>query len=256
VYAFCLAVGITEFSINGLFHHLCGIFWDYWFVPAYIGLYILSPIINSFVEKSKPGKLVVYLVCFYIFQLACQCFQPSYFNCGYSMLSFVGLYIIGRYIKVTGVVDEIKNRKELAALVLLVTLLIVLCGIAGCTILKKNGTDLTTYHIPFTFTYNNPLIVIQSILIFLFFLKLDIKSKFINWCAISSFSIYLLHMHTDLKQHFYAITDSWYEYPLYLHYCLIIMTMIVVSVVAIPVDKLRITCFNILYNKISKILTK
>jgi surface polysaccharide O-acyltransferase-like enzyme len=71
-----------------------------WFIKSYIGLYILSPILNCFCEKATEKQFVIFLTGFYIFQTLYGLLDAvTFINGGYSTFSFIGLYILAQYIK-------------------------------------------------------------------------------------------------------------------------------------------------------------
>lgn len=52
----CIITGLTQFSIGGLWHHLNCLLLDYWFVTAYLILYMFAPVLNSFYRQWGGGK--------------------------------------------------------------------------------------------------------------------------------------------------------------------------------------------------------
>lgn len=74
-----------------------------WFIKAYIGLYILSPLLNTYTEYANKGQFLSVLIPFYIFQSIWGILgaAPFIMN-GYSVFSFVGLYLLARFIRIYG----------------------------------------------------------------------------------------------------------------------------------------------------------
>ena len=71
-----------------------------WFIEAYIGLYILAPMINRFIEKSTHRELGIFILAFYLFSTLFGYLGKAYdFNKGMSIISLVGLYLIGAYLR-------------------------------------------------------------------------------------------------------------------------------------------------------------
>lgn len=75
---------------------------QYWFVRAYIILYLLSPVLNSFVNTAKRKQLLLFILLFYLVQTIYGWYlgKAAWFDKGYSPLSFFGLYLIGRYLRI------------------------------------------------------------------------------------------------------------------------------------------------------------
>ena len=74
-----------------------------WFIKAYIGLYILAPMLNLFAEKATKRQLALTLLAFYSFQTLYGWTNSAVFvEQGYSTFSFIGLYLLARYLKLHG----------------------------------------------------------------------------------------------------------------------------------------------------------
>ena len=76
---------------------------QYWFIQAYIVLFIFSPVLNNFLERSSEKELLLLLTSFLIIQL-CWGWLPmannkDWFDYGYSPLSFFFLYLLSGYIR-------------------------------------------------------------------------------------------------------------------------------------------------------------
>ena len=75
---------------------------DYWFVKAYLGLVIFSPILNSFTERCSEKQLRWVLIAFYVFQTLyawMSIYGAIWFAGGYSATSFIGLYLLAYYMR-------------------------------------------------------------------------------------------------------------------------------------------------------------
>lgn len=71
-----------------------------WFIRAYLGLYVLSPILNTFLERCTKRQLEGVLIAFYTFQTFYGFIGNVDFFCsGYSTFSFIGLYLLSRYLR-------------------------------------------------------------------------------------------------------------------------------------------------------------
>lgn len=99
IYAVMICIGLAEFSVDGV--KICLLLTSKnWFIKSYIGLYILSPILNCFCEKATEKQFVIFLTGFYIFQTLYGLLDAvTFINGGYSTFSFIGLYILAQYIK-------------------------------------------------------------------------------------------------------------------------------------------------------------
>lgn len=72
----------------------------YWFIISYIGLYILAPVLNSFITRSSKKEYLTVLICFFLAEFIYGWLVDSKdFNNGYSIISFIGMYLLARYIR-------------------------------------------------------------------------------------------------------------------------------------------------------------
>ena len=100
IYIICLIANIETLSLDGIIKCLM-LSKNVWFVKAYLGLYILAPVLNTFIEKANRKAIQRTLICFFIFQSIYDWCSHStdFIECGYSTFSFIGLYLLTRYIR-------------------------------------------------------------------------------------------------------------------------------------------------------------
>ncbi|MBR5657519.1 MAG: acyltransferase family protein [Prevotella sp.] len=211
--------------------------WDYWFVKCYVLLYVFSPILNAFVENCTKRQFLAVLVMFFVMQtyLGWITDGVKWYADGYSGISFMGLYLLSRFIRLhpNALIVEHKLWFYLfvyVALAVLNGLLAYYVFISGHIALYKR-----------LFYYINPLVIIQAIAFLLFFSKLEFKSRIINWIAISSFAIYLLHS-SFAGELVYDGTIS-AIYKRYSHVSMVFLVtifLVIVFVTSILLDKLRL----------------
>lgn len=72
---------------------------NYWFFTAYVGLFLLSPMLNLLVYKSNFKHAFVYLVVFSLFSIISTVYDSFSFIGGYSVIWFVLIYLLGAIIK-------------------------------------------------------------------------------------------------------------------------------------------------------------
>lgn len=214
---------------------------DYWFVKSYIGLYILSPLLNSFVKSASKKQYITFLFAFYIFQLVYAWISPNgaiYFAQGYSTLSFVGLYMLARYVRLY----PLKIWKLDKSLDLVIYIVIVILITFVTLILRK-------YNLPGVghfYLYTSPFVIIASIHFVLFFSKFSISNKIINWFSSSCFAVYLLHSNPLLASPCYdKVILGWFMGMNRIHFLGHVIPFIIgVFILAILIDKMRIYLWN------------
>lgn len=101
LYIFTLIIGTSSLSKEGLMG--CFAFTKLnWFIKAYILLYILAPVLNAFVEKASQKDFRNVLIAFFTFEFIYGwIFRGStqHIQNGYSTISFIGLYLLARYVR-------------------------------------------------------------------------------------------------------------------------------------------------------------
>lgn len=190
---------------------------NYWFLFIYIALYLISPFISLMWSHMKiPAKkalLGIFITLFSVYPFIwdvisrfnknnlwsestadglIQGISPiSLFGAGrgYTLINFILMYLIGCYIR-----DKIENglkEKPANMLVLSGANLVLIVGWAYAERM------LTGFELPTTVCWSieNPLIIIESVLLFMFFKSLKIReNKVINALAAAALPTYLIHI--------------------------------------------------------------
>lgn len=161
------------------------LFTDNWYILSYMTLYILSPVLNSYIVNADRNQLKRVVILIFVFAITLGNFSASAFNSGYSGIWFICLYLLVRYIRI--------YKPKFSQLSMSADLLIYL-------ILSIMQTFLYILHIPFFgFDYTNVLIVFSSLFLALVFTKIHVENAFINWFAAGSFAAYLVHTTPSLR---------------------------------------------------------
>ena len=240
-----------SFSIKELFlESLSG----KWFIIIYLALYILSPYINKLINNldSKEYKkmLMIVVILFVVYQTALSYFQmfvPVWgwsfiidkgIDSGYNIINFMVLYLIGGYIKKSNI--KIGLKKSIIGY-LLTTILIF---ISWYIIYHSSYNDYASV----SFYYNNPLVVLASIFVFLTFNNINIKTSIIiNKMASTTMGVFILStspffikLYTLLNVKKYSVTL--YLIPHFMLTCIIIFLIcsIVTLIGTFILDKLII----------------
>lgn len=164
----------------------------FWFVRTYLYLFMLAPILNYWLEDNKRSKYLIYVLAFISVYIGLMGKDPSLRE-GKIILNFALVYAIGHELK--GVVerkDRISTVKVAVGWLLLNVTVMIICGIFNSQLVGKVIWMLS-------FPYNSPLLLINSILVFIIFGRMKFKSKVVNYIATSSFAIYLLHTHPFVR---------------------------------------------------------
>lgn len=240
-YFVAIAIGIHDFNIKQFGWTLVTFVSNNWFKLSYLGLFMFAPVLESFVEKSTQRQLGCFIVAFYLFStLFGWILQASpEFREGCTFVSLSGLYLIGAYTRRYDLNVLRFNKWIDLALYLGIGFLLVILSVIALNL----GITSSLYG------YLNPLVIIESVYLFLFFRKLDIGySRLVNWIAASAFAAYLFHVNASLYGTYQDICrgiQDWFEYP----FPVAVAFIIGVFAVAVVVDKLRLWSFNAMYRK-------
>ncbi len=209
----------------------------YWFIKVYIALYLFAPMLNNFVDTASNRQIETLLIAAFSFQFVFGwIFEATSWLCaGYSLPSFMCLYLLARYMHVyKPVFTQFKKSTDL----------LIFVGI--CLFVSVSVFFLRHYNLGgFLFFYNCPFVILESVYLLLFFSKLSFSNNIINWIAISAFSIYLTHSNCFLAKYYDVNILKWYKQEPWLFFVIyVILLIIIVFVVSIIIDKIRIVIWN------------
>lgn len=144
--------------------------------------------LNAFCQNTDRTTFRNVLVGFFVFQTIYGCTgSADFFVGGFSTISFVGLYLLARYVRIYPSIITSKSPLFDFCIFGGVVVLMTLMGICP---------SVTGFTVPYLSSYNyiNPLIITSSLYLLLGFTKLDIGTiPIINYIAASSFTVYLFH---------------------------------------------------------------
>ncbi len=196
VYLVFVALGMAPLSGEEVVRNLVSV-WanEQWFVMSYMVLYVLAPILNAYVEKASGRSLGLLILGFYVLQsVATMAYGNVQFDRGYSAISFVGLYLLARWLRLYG------NK-----------LLTVPCGLL-CVLVPAMISGVSIYLILWNavpnvvwkfLNYANPLVVVESVGYLILFARLKpFVSQVVNELSSGCFAVYLLNMNPWIYIHF------------------------------------------------------
>lgn len=245
IYIVACGIGVIEFSLGGLLSNVKALYASWGFITGYVLLYFCSPLLNSFADKVDSRRLLITILVIFI--------AENFICRGSGYLNYGLLYLIGRFLNKSKAVDclEIKaGRYYWITTLLMFFIVFVLFRFL-------HVTDAAAMQGLFVgFSYAAPLVILQAIFLFLVFGKMHLSSKFINWCASSCLAIFLIHMHPAIKEiGYYAITESFYNLPIWQHCIYLILLITGVFFGSILIDKIRIVISDFVYRIIEKFVS-
>ena len=169
---------------------------------------------------------------------------------------FITIYFIAAYVKLYP--NKYFNNIKLNIIITVVMQIVVWSLII---IIMQFGNKIGIKDTQYFNDFNSPIVLIQSISIFLIFKNIDIKSsKFINSIGKSTLAVYLIHEHPIIYPIIWKDifkSEVYYNSSTMLFLLNILLSVGIVFIVSIVIDKIRIVLiekkiFKIYDNKIRK----
>lgn len=180
----------------------------YWYISAYFGMYILTPLLNMAIKHTeKKAFLIIIAAAFLLFSLLPTFLgaDPYGMKGGYSMMWLCILYLVGGFIAKYNIADKIKTSRAWGIVI----------AVLVFTFLSKFIPEQTNYlffgletYSDFLISYTSPTVAIMSVALLIIFSRLTPKKtavKIIKWLAPASLGVYLIHVNKLIWE--YAIKD-------------------------------------------------
>lgn len=174
----------------------------YWFITVYFQLFFLGPYITKLFNQLTEVQYFHLLILFFV--LVCWfgfLWKGNVTMDGKNVINFIFIYMLGNGVRL------LENNNPNCLLIsrkfsLSVIIVLSLCLIGFYFLPDKH--NLFLHAILFCFKYNSPFLILLSLSIFIFFRSLSFESRFINYMAASSLSIYLIHEHPLMREIIYV----------------------------------------------------
>jgi len=165
---------------------------------AYIGLYLLAPLINAFLATSTRRQIETFLLTYFTFQFFYGWVAPEAANFaeGYSTMSFIFLYVLARYV-CTYHLALVQRPPRSAYLIIFA----VIATLQAATFFAATWIGIKgAWRL---YCYTSPTVILMALSLLLYFSRLSFRSKVVNWFAASSFSVFLLHAAPNSMEKFF-----------------------------------------------------
>ena len=154
---------------------------DLWFVPAYLGLFVLSPFINAGCDVLTSRRMLGMLLVLTFLNVYLGWYWSGKVNpTGYCMMQLVYVYFIGRTLQ--RFMLQLQRISSYAYFIMY--LLATACVFVSAMVLPYDKA----------LAYNSPFVLASSVALFLTFaVGREFNNSIINRLAAASFWVYLLH---------------------------------------------------------------
>lgn len=241
IHIIAVSLGMTNFSIQRIANNmLLFLVRGNWFFVSYLALYMLAPIMNAYIEKVETRQLGWMVLAFYSFQTL---FGWIFKNCiefsqGLTFVSFMGLYLLGAYLKRSDLkCFGWKSYRDLAMYAGVGAICVIISMISNYIGFEKD-----------IYSYISPLQILQTIYLFLFFKKIHVGSKYdklILFFSTSAFAALLMHSWDGVQ--IYRFGLLWIDNNLSFPFVFTMLYIVIFFVVACCLDKIRILVWNRVY---------
>lgn len=227
---------LTIFNIKNLFLFNSG---DYWFIKAYLILYILSPAFNSFVATATRRQFQVMLGSYLLLMFVYGWLEPASIQFtmnGTTALSFIGLYLIGRYVRQYPPI--FKNRNTYLFLYIGLSLLLAFLACLMMNYGLRVSINSRLYN------YGNPLVILSSVSLLLYFSRLKFHSNIVNVIAASSLAVYLFHCNEYVFPYYRLLMKSLISGSNY-GFILALFAILGIFILSVLIDRLRMLSYSL-----------
>ena len=161
---------------------------QYWYMRTYIGLFLLSPIINKYLDAcTKRSRFALLISLLFIATWGGISYGDPSLYAGKNIINFMLFYAIGdTFRRYNYQISKISIRLLLPAYLLLNILLV-----GTFSISSNSSLSQAIYRL--SYQYCSPILLINSILVFFIFTKISFTSSIINYAAKSVLATYLIH---------------------------------------------------------------
>ncbi len=234
----------------------------YWFVTAYIIMYLFSPILSVAVQHMEQKQLrntIVGLLIFFALSKSVLPVQLMVDNKGYDGLWFICVFLVAAYIRLYGFpwLEKGKIRAGLCYVAGVMGILAV-AFLVRAVYLKTGSLD---HFINSSFHYNHVLNLLASIGLFYLFINMNISTegiiaKVIYKVSPYTLGVYLLHEQIDMRYLWPQWLGASAEGNIFLLLIRCLLAVIIVFVIGIVVDIIRSKVFKGVAGVVRKLVQK
>ncbi len=223
----------------------------WYFISLYFLIMLFAPFINISLNSLRKNQYrVLLLICFFLFSIwpnlsslppiskVISIWRVINTEEGKSLYSFLFMYIIGGYIK-----RFIKKPEKVQLRYLLLFIFFCIADFSLFVFLKESSVK----YIKIFGRFDNPFIIIESVLIFMFFRSINFKSAMVNRIASTTLGVYLIHEHKIMRNWLWSLfgTDKRDFYNSNLYFINLLLIILLVFATCSVIDFLRQQLFRV-----------
>lgn len=207
----------------------------YWFLRTYMWLYLFSPMVNAFIDSSHKNKLYLLVVSGVISLYIGFNGVDNSVTVGKNIINFFFLYSLGSLLRDT---YRVWSRWK-ASWIALAFVVLNAALVAGH--LHMTGTWFGDTLWKLAYPYNSPILIINAVLAFFLFGKMNFQSSAVNWVASSTFATYLIHRNPVFIERVLKPITLWIDFgPFSIceEIAILLLFSLAVYIICILIDKI------------------
>lgn len=228
----------------------------YWFLSAYVLMFLFTPVLNVAVRAMKKQQLQWAIIILLVMESVSKTLIPVRLeldNLGYDAFWFMVVYLIAAYIRLYGIpfFSDIKK----STITYLGTCLLIFTWTMGIRFVFLKTGQFQNF-IESAYGYNHLFTITGAVALFYTFYYLKVNSQKVSAvvCRLApyTFGVYLLHEHVNIRYEWpfwMGASDCNNAGSLVLHW---VIAIVVVMVIGLAVDYIR----SLLFKGISKAFAK
>lgn len=154
-----------------------------WFIPSYLGLMVVAPLVNKALANASRAELMGWMIGLSLLNLYSYIFSVGAISsAGYNLFNIVYLYFVGRILSISRVCEGKVNAVRAVGIMMYVV---------GC--FAAYGVSVAVEPGFRAFAYNSPQVLVAAVGLFVFFSSLRFRSHVVNLLAGAVFCVFLSH---------------------------------------------------------------
>lgn len=262
VFIYCCAIvnGIEKFEVEKFIKNFFPyITKQYWFLTAYMSLYLMIPIVNKIVSNIEKKEYKYFLIIILsILSVAATLYPKNSIlnvSSGYSIVWFITVYLIGGYIKLYYSEHKFNSIKLISNYIGMIAVHMAIDWLS----FKINKFELLGDYRENSLNYNNIITLIEACALFLLFKQINIKNVFMQKVILAisqlTLGVYLIHENPIIRE---LLWHKWLNPYTYLNswkvFGVLIIDVFLIFMVSCIIEKIRILLFRFL--KVEKVADK
>ena len=154
---------------------------DWWFIKCYVALFLIAPVLNKAAQNLGRKEFITVIVLLTVLNIYLGYYWHQHNSDGYNLMQFIYVYLIGAFLR----------RFPLKRLDRKYSMILYLSGALLWSLISILSVKWRVPHwVPFY--YNNPLVILATVGLFVFMTRIEIRSVAVNTIASSVLAAYLI----------------------------------------------------------------